>query len=205
MLTMAGQEDAEKTAQIILDLETALAKVQWTKVENRDPVKTYNKVEIAKLEGVAANYDWKTYLAASGIATKVDYVIVEQPSFFAGFGKLLAETPLPAWKAYFKWHLLGAYAPYLDKRFVEENFAFTSATLRGIPENRPRWKRGVALVEASMGEALGKLYVAKYFPPENKARMQALVTNLLTAYRQSIETLPWMSDETKKASLVKLA
>jgi predicted metalloendopeptidase len=205
MLTMAGQEDAEKTAQIILDLETALAKVQWTKVENRDPVKTYNKIEIAKLEGVAANYDWKTYLAANGIENKVDYVIVQQPSFFAGFGKLLAETPLPAWKAYFKWHLLSAYAPYLDKRFVDENFAFSSATLRGIPENRPRWKRGVALVEASMGEALGKLYVAKHFPPENKARMQALVTNLLTAYRQSIETLPWMSDETKQASLVKLA
>ncbi len=205
MLTMAGQEDADKAARAILELETGLARVQWTKVENRDPVKTYNKTEIAKLPDVVAGYDWKEYFVATDIRDKVGYVIVRQPSFFEGFGKLLDGTPLSVWKAYFKWHLLEAYAPYLDKRFVDQEFAFSGATLRGIPENRPRWKRGVALVEESIGEGLGRLYVARHFPPEYKARMQGLVQNLLTAYRQSIETLTWMGPETKKEALAKLA
>jgi putative endopeptidase len=205
MLTMAGQENADKAARAILELETGLARVQWTKVENRDPVKTYNKTDIAKLPEVVAGYDWKEYFVAADIRDKVGYVIVRQPSFFEGFGKLLDGTPLSVWKAYFKWHLLEAYAPYLDKRFVDQEFAFSGATLRGIPENRPRWKRGVALVEESIGEGLGRLYVARHFPPEYKARMQGLVQNLLTAYRQSIETLTWMGPETKKEALAKLA
>jgi putative endopeptidase len=205
MLTMAGQENADKAARTILDLETGLARVQWTKVENRDPVKTYNKTEIARLPNVVAGYDWKEYFVATDIGDKVGYVIVRQPTFFDGFSKLLDGTPLSVWKAYFKWHLLEAYAPYLDKRFVDQEFAFSGATLRGIPENRPRWKRGVALVQESIGEGLGRLYVAKHFPPEYKTRMQALVQNLLTAYRQSIETLTWMGPETKREALAKLA
>jgi len=204
-LAMAGAKNAGKSARAILDLETALARAQWTKVENRDPVKTYNKTDLAKLPDLAAGFDWTAYFAAAGVRDKVRYAIVRQPSFFEGFGKLLEATPLPVWKSYFKAHLLSAYAPYLDKRFVDHEFAFADATLRGIPENRPRWKRGVALVEASVGEGLGRLYVAKHFPPEYKARMETLVQNLLTAYRQSIETLPWMESATKKEALAKLA
>ena len=202
MLTMAGEKDA--AAQSIVELETALARLQWTKVENRDPVKTYNKVALSDLGGVIAGYDWPQYFAAAGINDRVGYVIVRQPSFFAGLAKLLADTPLPLWKSYFKWQLLDAYAPYLDERFVDADFAFSGKTLRGVAENRPRWKRGVELVEQSLGEGLGRLYVARHFPPAHKARMQALVANLLAAYRQSIETLAWMGPETKAAALAKL-
>ncbi len=203
MLKMAGEKDA--ATQSIVELETALARLQWTKVENRDPVKTYNKVALNDLGGVIAGYDWPQYFAAAGITDRVGYVIVRQPSFFAGLAKLIADTPLPLWKAYFKWQLLDAYAPYLDERFVDADFAFSGKTLRGVAENRPRWKRGVELVEQSLGEGLGRLYVARHFPPAHKVRMQALVANLLAAYRQSIETLAWMGPETKAAALAKLA
>ncbi len=205
MLAMAGQKDSGQAARNILDLETGLAQAQWTKVENRNPVKTYNKTEVGQLSALVAGYDWNKYFAASGIGNKASYVIVRQPSFFQGVGKLLEATPLAVWQSYFKWHLLEAYAPYLGQRFVDADFAFSSVTLRGIPENRPRWKRGVELVEQSMGEGLGRLYVAQHFPPQHKERMHALVGNLLTAYRQSIETLDWMSPETKKEALVKLS
>jgi predicted metalloendopeptidase len=205
MLALADQKDAGHAAQEILDLETGLARIQWTKVENRDPVKTYNKIEIGKLPGLVAGYDWNKYFAAAGIGDEVRYVIVRQPSFFTGLSKLFETTPLSVWQSYLKWHLLQAYAPYLDQRFVDADFAFYGVALRGIPENRPRWKRGIELVEQSMGEGLGRLYVAKHFPPQHKERMQALVGNLLTAYRQSIETLDWMSPETKREALVKLS
>jgi putative endopeptidase len=205
MLSMAGIADADQAAAAILQLETGIAKVQWTRVENRDPVKSYNKTDIAKLPELLGHFDWKAYFMATEIGDKVDYVVVRQPSFVRGLDELIAGTPLPVWKSYFKWHLLDAYAPYLDKRFVDEDFAFSSVTLRDIPENRPRWKRGVELAETSIGEGLGRLYVAKYFPPEYKARMQNMVQNLLTAYRQSIETLDWMEPQTRKEALAKLA
>jgi putative endopeptidase len=205
MLTMAGDKDAKKNAAAILTLETALAKVQWTKVENRDPVKTYNKVEIAKLATVMPGYDWKAYLDASDVAGKADYVIVSQPSYLTGLGKVLQSTPLPVWKAYLKWHVLSDYAPYLAKSYVDENFAFYGTAIRGVPQIRPRWKRGVSLIEESIGEGLGKLYVAEFFPPESKARMEQLVKNLLAAYEQDIDTLDWMSPETKKEAKAKLA
>jgi putative endopeptidase len=204
-LALAGQTDTEQAAQRILALETEIARIQWTKVENRDPVKSYNKTEMAKLGGLVSGYDWTAYFAASDIGGKVDYVIVRQPSYFAGFAKLLDSTPLPVWKAYLKWHLLDAYSPYLTKTFVEQDFGFFGSTLRGIPENRPRWKRGVALVEDSVGEALGKMYVAKHFPPQSKTRMQELVRNLLSAYRQSIAKLEWMGPETRQQAMVKLS
>ena len=205
MLAMAGRPNADQEALAILELETGLARTQWTNTENRDAVKVYNKTAIARLPDLVAGFDWKKFFIAADIGDKVDYVIVRQPSFLTGFGKLLNDTPLSVWKSYFTWHLLNAYAPFLSKGFVEENFAFNQAILSGIPENRPRWKRGVALVEQSMGESLGRLYVAKHFPPEHKERMQALVSNLIAAYRQSIETLDWMSPETKKQALAKLA
>ena len=163
-----------------------------------------NKTEIAKLAAVTKEYDWRAYLVASDIEAKVNYVIIRQPSFFAGFGQLLEDTPLAVWKSYLKWHLVEAYAPYLNKPFVDQDFAFFGASLRGIPENRPRWKRGVTLVEQSIGEGLGRLYVAKHFPADYKARMQTLVRNLLAAYRQSIETLDWMGPAMKREALAKL-
>ncbi|MDB5985701.1 MAG: family peptidase [Nevskia sp.] len=204
MLKLAGDKNAAKSAKDIVALETELAKIQWSKVENRDPVKTYNKVPLADLPKLMAAYDWKSYLTAAGVDGKLDYVIVSQPTYFSALGKLLQKTPLPVLKTYFKWRLLSAAAPFLSKPFVDERFAFYGTSLRGIPQNRPRWKRGVALVDDSIGEGLGKLYVEKYFPPESKARMQALVQNLIAAYRSSIETLDWMGPDTKKAAQEKL-
>jgi predicted metalloendopeptidase len=205
MLTLAGDKDAAQNAKDILALETELARVQWTKVQNRDPVKTYNKVKFAKLAALAPGYDWQAYLADSGVNGKTDYLVVSQPSYISGFNKLLQKTPLPVWKAYFRWQLLNDFAPYLSKNFVDERFAFYGTALHGIPQNRPRWKRGIALVENSIGESLGKLYVAQYFPPEAKARMDQLVQNLLAAYKADIDTLDWMSPDTKQKAKDKLA
>ncbi len=202
---LAGNNNPAKDANDILTLETELAKVQWSKVENRDPVKTYNKIRVADLPRMMPGYDWKRYLVDAGIDGKVDYVIVSQPSYFTALSKVLGKTPLTVWKTYFKWRVLSAAAPYLSKPFVDEHFAFYGTVLRGIPQNRPRWKRGVELVNSAIGEALGKVYVAKYFPPENKARMQALVQNLIAAYRDSVEHLDWMSADTKKAAQEKLS
>ncbi len=204
MLALAGLPDAGQSAGDIVALETKMAALQWTRVENRDPQKTYNKVGIAKLSDLMPGYDWSSYLAAGGIGDKTDYVIVRQPSYFTGLDKLIAETPLPVWKSYFKWHEIAAAAPYLSKAFVDERFAFSGTILRGIPQNRPRWKRGVALLNGSMGEAIGKLYVEKYFPPQNKARMESYIHNLLEAYRRDIVTLDWMSPATKQGAQAKL-
>jgi predicted metalloendopeptidase len=151
------------------------------------------------------NYAWAGYLQASGLGDKIDYVIIRQPSYFGGLDKLLSDTPLSVWKSYFKWHQLSAAAPYLSKAFVDERFAFTGTALRGIPQNRPRWKRGMAVLDSSMGEAIGKLYVEKYFPPQSKARMQELVQHLIEAYRRDLVTLDWMSPQTQKGAQEKLA
>jgi len=205
MLSMAGESKAADYAAAILNLETSLARIQWTRVEDRDPIKTYNKTAITELAVLMPGYDWQRYVRSAGIEGKVDSVIIRQPSYFTGLGKVIANTPLPVWKAYFKWRVLSAAAPYLSKAFVDERFAFTGGVLRGVPENEPRWKRAITLLDGSIGEALGKLYVAKYFPPQHKARMQALVQNLLEAYRRDIDTLDWMSAETKVGAQAKLA
>ena len=205
ILTLAGSKDAAAQAKNIVAFETALAEAQWTKVENRDPVKRYNKIELAKLAELAPGYDFKAALAASGIAAKTDYVIVMQPSYMKSFDKIVADTDLATLKAYFTWHLLRDASPYLSKPFADAHFAFYGTVLTGVTEQPPRWKRGVGVVEGAIGEGLGKLYVAEHFPADRKARMEKLVQNLLLAYKQSIDTLDWMSPETKKEAQAKLA
>jgi len=205
MLTMSGDKEAAKNAAAILAFETELAKVQWTKVDLRDPIKAYNKIEISKINELTAGYDWNAYLNELGVTGKIDYVIVAQPSYLVGMNKVLQETSLDSIKAYFKWHLLSSVASQLPKQYSDENFAFFSKTLRGVPEQEIRWKRGVRLVDSGMGESLGKLYVAKHFPADSKAKMEKLVANLLLAYKESIDTLDWMSPETKKEAQAKLA
>jgi predicted metalloendopeptidase len=205
MLALAGSKTAAADAKAIVAFETELARVQWTKVENRDPIKTYNKVDLAKMAEVAPGYDWKSYFDGAGISGKAGYVVVSQPSYLKGFAEVSNKTSLETWKAYLQSHLISAYANFLSKPFVDERFAFYGTTLSGVKEMQPRWKRAVGTVETAMGESLGKLYVEKHFPAERKARMEVLVKNLLAAYKQSIDTLDWMSPETKKEAQAKLA
>ncbi len=205
MLALAGDKSAKQDAADILALETKIARAHWTKVESRDPVKTYAKVATKDLPATAPGFGWPAYLDAAGVSSKVGDVVLFQASYLKDFGTLFAETPLSVWKAYFRWAVLRDYARFLDKQYVDERFAFYGTILSGIPQNLPRWRRGVALVNESIGEALGRVYVAKYFPPESKARMEKLVANLLLAYKQSIDGLDWMGPETKKAAQAKLA
>jgi putative endopeptidase len=202
-LRLAGDKNAANNAKAIMALETRLAQKQWNRVDSRDDDKTYNKYEIAKLKTLGGGFDWAVFCKEAGITSKS--LIVSQPSAFTGFTEQVEKTPLAVWRAYLRYHLIDDYAPLLSKDFVDENFAFNRKALRGIEENRPRWKRGVQAVEDSIGESVGKIYVARYFPPEAKARMEKLVANLIEAYRQSITQLDWMSDETKQKALAKLA
>jgi len=205
MLTLAGAKDAAAKAKAIVAFETELAKVQWSKVENRDPVKTYNKVMLADMAKMAPGFNWQAWLDAAAIAPKTTYVIVSQPSYLKSFTGVAEQTSLDTWKAYLQLHLIEGYASYLSKAFVDERFSFYGTTLSGVTEMEPRWKRGVGAVERSLGETVGKLYVEQNFPAERKARMEALVKNLLAAYKDSINKLDWMSPATKKEAQAKLA
>jgi putative endopeptidase len=205
MLAMVGNKNAAASAKQVLALETEIAKAQWTQVQNRDPVKTYNKLSFAKLDKLVPGYDWKTYLKDTDIAGRIDYLIVSQPSYLTDFGRVLHKAPLSAWKAYFEWHLISRYANDLSKSFVDQQFAFYGTTLSGVPEMQPRWKRAVRTVDGALGESVGKIYVEKHFPADRKARMEVLVQNLLTAFKQSVDTLDWMGPATKKEALDKLS
>jgi predicted metalloendopeptidase len=205
MLTIAGDNNANENAQRILTLETDLARAQWTKVELRNPVKGYNKLEVGQVNRLTPGFNFDVYLKSVGIDQKIDTLIVGQPDYLTGFAKTLHDFPLETWKAYFKWHILSANAPFLPSNFEQEDFAFNGVALKGIPEQAARWKRGIKIVDSGLGEALGKLYVAQYFPPEHKVRMEKLVSNLMAAYKVSIEKLDWMSPATKKEAQLKLA
>ena len=206
LLVLSGDKGAAGAeAQAILALETELARVQWSAVENRDPIKGYNRTDLGALPALAPGFDWPTWLAAAGLTGKTPDVLVRQPSYLTGMAALLESTPLATWKAYARVRLVGAYAPFLSKAFADTRFGFAGTVLSGTPQDRPRWKRGIALVDQSIGEGLGKLYVAKHFPPESKQRMDGLVANLLAAYRDSITALDWMSPATRQEALAKLA
>ncbi|HWJ96259.1 MAG TPA: M13 family metallopeptidase, partial [Telluria sp.] len=205
MLTKAGWPNAEAAAKAIVAMETEIAQVSWPMEDRRDDSKTYNPLPVAELATYAPGFDWNAYLNAAGIAGKTSYVIVSQPSYLKGMAEVLNKVPLETLKVYLQLHLVEGYASYLSKAYVDERFAFHGTVLSGAPQNEPRWKRGVGVVERSVGEALGKLYVTEYFPAERKARMEALVKNLLAAYKQSIDKLDWMSPATKKQAQAKLA
>lgn len=204
MLTLLGDAHAGDEAARILALETAFAKIQWTRVANRDPQKTYNPQTLAQLKELAPSIDWDSYLAKGGVPDTLPTLIVRQPDYLKGLSGLIKSTPLPTWKEYFRYQLLSGSAPYLTRALVDEDFAFTQGVLRDTPKNQERWKRGCKLVDELIGEASGKLYVAKYFPPKAKARIDDLVANLLKAYTQSVDQLSWMSEATKVEARAKL-
>jgi putative endopeptidase len=203
MLALAGHKDAADEASKIVALETEIARVQWSAVENRDPVKGYNKVEIAKLGTLLPNFDWNTYLA--GVAGKDKSVNVSQPSYVAGLSAIIDKTPLAVWKSYFSFHLLSAYAPYLSQPFVDESFAFRGSVLSGARVDRPLEKRAIAEINRDLGFVVGRAYVDAYFPAERKRQVEEMAHNFLAAFKERIETLDWMTADTKKQAQAKLA
>src|SRR5881394_484628 len=206
MLTLLGEEPkaAGEHAKKILALETSLAQASRTKVELRDPQKNYNKMKTSALQALTPDFKWDAYFKETNLPNPGE-LNVGQPDFFKGANKVFASTSIDAWKEYFRWHLVHATAEELSADFVNENFNFYETTLRGTKQIKPRWKRVVASTDSSIGEALGKLYAADYFPPESKARMLDLVNNLRSALADRIKTLEWMDDATKEAALKKLA
>jgi putative endopeptidase len=203
MFKLAELKDADKRAAAVYALEEKLAKVHWTRTENRNAVKTYNKLTIAQLQAKAPGVDWKLWVKGVGLEGQAA-LNVSQPTAIAGMAKLVRSQPLSVWKDYLTLHQLDEAAPYLPKRFVDTKFELTKA-LTGTPQLKDRWKRGVDGVTGALGEAIGKLYVEKYFPPATKKRADELVKNLLLAMGQRLDALPWMSAETKAKAKEKLA
>jgi putative endopeptidase len=204
MLALAKVPDPEKAAAPIMTIETTIAKGHWDNVRVRDVEKTYNKVTCAQLKAMAAGLDFEAWFEGMG-AKEIEEMIVRQPSFMTELANTLDLFPIDDWRTYLTWNVIRDRAPMLSKAFVMENFEFFGKTLMGTPEIRPRWKRGVAMVESALGEAVGRLYVAKHFPPEAKEKMSRLVANLIEAYRVDIRALDWMSAETKTKAHEKLA
>jgi len=204
-LKLLGDKNAAAEAAAIVALETRLARPQSPKADVRDPLKTYHRIELEALNSLAAGFDWHRYLMAAGIQGAIDYVIVSEPEYLRAFAQTIAETPLATWKSYFRWHLLSDFSPYLSKAYVDESFAFFGTTLQGIPQNQPRWRRGVSLVDQDIGQGIGRLYVQKCFSEQSKQAAERLVHNLLEAFQQDIGTLAWMSPETRTEALRKLS
>ena len=204
MFTQAGFGVARARAEAVYGLEKAMAQVQWSGVQNRDPVKTYNPQAPAALAAAAPGLDWAAFLAAAGAGGE-KRLDVAQPTAFAGMSKLVTTQPLAVWKDYLALRTLKARAPVLAKAFVDENFAFNGTVLSGQQENQARWKRGVNGVNNTMGEAVGKLYVDKYFTADAKGKIDELVRNLLAAMGKRIDTADWMSAATKTEARAKLA
>ncbi len=205
MLTMAGWANPAQAAKDIITFETRIAEGSWTRAERRNRDLTYNPMTRAELAAYTPGFDWDAYLAQTELPKGVDRFILTTNTAFPKFAKAYAETPIETLKAWQAFKLIDGAAPMLSRRFVDANFEFRSKTLGGQPEQRPRWKRGVAFTNNMVGESVGRIYVARYFPPESKAKMISLVADIRTAMKMRIEGLPWMSPETKLKALDKLA
>ncbi|MEY2495840.1 MAG: putative endopeptidase [Verrucomicrobiota bacterium] len=206
MFTLLGeaQDQATEHAKKVMAIETSLATPARTRVQLRDPQKNYNKMKQADLQAITPDWNWADYLKELKLTDPGD-INVGQPEFFKAADQVFASTPVEDWKLYLRWHLLHGMAASLSKDFVEEDFNFFTKTLTGAPQMKPRWKRVVAKTDEELGESLGKLYVADYFPPEAKARALEMVNNLKEALADRIKTLDWMDEPTKQEALKKLA
>jgi putative endopeptidase len=205
ILRLAGESDsaASADAAAVIRFETRLAEASLDNVALRDPAATDHKMVFSDLQRLAPSFNWVAYYKQAGLTPGP--LNVTEPKFLQAFSRDLTAEPVAQWKVYLKWHLLNSAAPALSADFVKEDFAFNDAYLNGAKEMKPRWKRCVEMTDALLGEALGKKYVEKYFPPEAKARMQELVKNLLAAMGETIQGLDWMSAETKARAAEKLA
>ncbi len=203
-LTGVPAAQAAKQADAAMALETALSHYSLSRVALRNPKNQYHFVSIAQANAMTPHFNWGTFFKAQGVAPGKGFSL-SQPKFFAGMDSLLAHAPVDAWKAYFAFHVIDGAAPYLSTPFVNADFAFHGTTMEGQPQQTPRWERVLGSVNRSMGQALGQLYVAKFFPPEAKQRAEVLVTNVRNALRARIQNLTWMSEATKKRALEKWA
>ncbi|HEX8137532.1 MAG TPA: M13 family metallopeptidase [Pyrinomonadaceae bacterium] len=194
---------AAANAKTVMAIETRLAQNSRSPVELRDFTKQYNMMNLAQLKSLTPNFSWPDYFQGIG-ATNIKEINVGHPEFFQAVDKMLTEVPLSDWKTYLRWQLITATASALSSKFDNENFDFFYRTLEGRKEQYPRWRRCVAATDAYLGEALGPVYVAKAFTPESKARMQTMINNLITAFRERISKLDWMSDETRREAISKL-
>ena len=203
MLTLAGEANAAARAKAIMDFETAIAKVSWTREDVGDATKTYNKMTLAQLEKLAPGFDWASYLKAR--SANVSEMLVQEPSAFQAIAALSAKAPLQVLRDQLIVQSLDTYADVLPKAVADENFAFFGTKLNGTPENQPRWKRAVDFTTNILDDDVSKLYVAKWFPPESKAAMDKLVGNIISAMGRRIDNLSWMAPETKVRARAKLA
>ena len=201
-----GRDDeaAAETAERVVALETELARDHWDRVANRDPVRTYTLLDSAALTELAPAIDWGAWASGLGASSPFAEVVVRQPDFLRGLSLTLDTTDLETWKDWLRLRIVQAHAAYLGSDVVAAEFDFVGRTLSGIPEQRARWKRGVSLVDDSLGEAVGELYVARHFPPAARERMGELVDNLVEAFRRSFAASDWMSEETKAEAVAKL-
>jgi putative endopeptidase len=203
LLTAIGFEDAAAMGKAIVEIETAIAKVQWTNTENRDPVKTYNLRSSEELQAMVKDFPWTAFREAYEL--KADQpLVVGQPSYFESLGELATKFPLEQWKAYQAFHAIDAYADSLSETLEKRHFDFHGTAISGIDEQRPLWKRAVSTTGSVLGELVGQLYVEKHFTPRAKERMNELVDNLKQAFAGRIQTLEWMGEGTKKQALEKL-
>jgi putative endopeptidase len=203
MLARAGERNAKSAAARIAALETRIANDQWTKVQNRDPVKTYNPMSLPEYQKLAPGFDWLAFF--DGMGAPAQRLDINQPSFIKGMGQLVKTVPVADWRLYFKFQLLDDYAPGLSKEFADLEFDFKQRTLNGVPEPRPRWRQAVDSMDGNMGELVGRMFVEAHFGAEAKQRMLALVANLLKAFDTSIDGLEWMSAGTRTEAKKKLA
>nr|WP_179519322.1 M13-type metalloendopeptidase [Nocardioides perillae] len=210
LLTLGEQPDPAASARRILEIDTLLARGHWERAETRDVQKTYNLTTLEGLRALCPAFDVDAYVRnLAGAKLEVEQVLgetcVRQPSYFSHLSSVLEEVPIEDWRPWLVSRVLRSCAPYLPGDFVEANFDFYGRTLNGTPELRARWKRAVAFVEGAVGEAVGREYVARHFPPRSKELMDELVANLLEAYRRSIAALDWMTEESKQRAYDKLA
>ncbi len=204
MFELAGLEQPAAAAESIMALETRLAGEHMKKEQTRNMVALYNKIPTNELDGLMANFAWGPFLSEAGIAD-IDGVVVTQLDYMTALDEILQTTPMDTWKTFLKWKALNGAATMLTEAIDNQNFEFYSKTLRGVEQQRPRWRRGVGAVNGTLGEVVGKVYVAQHFPPEAKAKMQELVDYLIKAYEISIRDLDWMGEATKAEALDKLS
>ena len=202
--TLLADPNAAANAKDVLAFETRIAEASWPAAERRDIDKVYNPMTVAELQSYAPSIEWRSYLDGAGLKG-LQNVVLNEKSAVQKIAQLIADTPLDTLKAWETFHWVRGASPYLSKRFVDSTFEFAEKAMSGTPEQRPRWKRGVSLVDGNLGEAVGKEYVAKHFPPASKVKMDELVANLKTAMAARIRGLAWMSAQTKDQALAKLA